>query len=81
MKRPMDADNPASILYMNQASMTANVDDQRGEGTIAPRQICGQKLYLMRTASPQSQRHGAPNLYLLLHALGRHQIPSAKRLD
>jgi hypothetical protein len=61
--------------------MTANVDDQRGKGTIAPRQVCGQKLDLMGTSSPQPQRHGSPNLALFPHALGRHPIPPAKRLD
>jgi hypothetical protein len=66
---------------MNKASMTANVDDQRGESTIAPRQVGAQKLDLMRTASPQSQHHGSPNLYLLPHAFSHYQIPPAKGLD
>jgi hypothetical protein len=77
----MDTDAPKPILYMTETGMTANVDDQSGEAAIAPRQVCGQKLYLFGSASPQPQRYATSNLHLLPDALAGHQIPPAKRLD
>ena len=48
----MATDDSVCLLYINKANVMANVDDQLGEGAISSRQVCGQKLYLMRTANP-----------------------------
>ena len=48
----METDDPVCLLYMNKANVMANVDDQLAEGAISTRQVCSQKLYLMRTANP-----------------------------
>jgi hypothetical protein len=52
MERLMETDGFEYLLYMNKANVMGNVEDQLGEGAISSRQVCGQKLYLMRTASP-----------------------------
>jgi hypothetical protein len=52
MERLMEAVDSVGLLYMNKANVMANVDNQLGEGAISGRQVCGQKLYLMRTANP-----------------------------